>query len=104
MTSGAVLIGDELAAQKVASLGELHLIGAWPLGTSGGDKAAHIYQANQVQEAVWRGIIAPFLQHGPAAGGGGSGGISLGKGIAIAGVTAAAVIGAWQLYEAWRGA
>jgi hypothetical protein len=36
----------------------LMVFGAW--NGAGNDAAAHIYQANGVQEAVWRGVIAPW--------------------------------------------
>jgi hypothetical protein len=101
MESGAVLIGDDLPAQQVSSLGEMHLIGAWPMGTKGNDAAAHIYQANKVQEAVWKGIIAPYLQHGPVAPTAPNSG-GLATKIAVAGLALAAGILGWQLYEAMR--
>lgn len=49
-----------LACQELGQRGNLALVGAWPPGTDGNDKAAHIYQANTVQDALWRAYLAPW--------------------------------------------
>jgi hypothetical protein len=54
MPNGEVPLSRQLDA------GAFHMLGAWPPGSPGMDAAAHIYQANVVQPAVWRAFIAPW--------------------------------------------
>jgi hypothetical protein len=93
----------QLGVQQAASRGALRLYGAWPAATAGTDAAAHVYQVNQVQEAVWREVIAPWMKGSAASGAGGGSGTGATKTIGIAAVAASAALLAWHLYKRRRG-
>lgn len=57
-----------VGAQEFGQAGNVVLVGAWPPGTSGTNAAAHVYQANAVQAAVWRTYLAPWIQNQPISG------------------------------------
>ena len=50
---------EAVPIMEYGTVGNLHMVGSWPVGTKGNDAAAHIYQSRQVQAALWTTWIAP---------------------------------------------
>ena len=50
---------ETVPIMEYGTVGNLHMVGSWPVGTKGEDAAAHIWQSRQVQAALWTTWVAP---------------------------------------------
>lgn len=50
---------EAVPIMEYGTVGNLHMVGSWPVGSKGDDATAHIYQSRQVQAALWTTWIAP---------------------------------------------
>lgn len=85
---------SSVVVQRFGQAGNLMLVGSWPKGP-GDDAAAHIYQANTVQPAVWRAYLAPWLAEKRAWGSPKNRPTNWSMVAGVASVVAALSVGAW---------
>ncbi|MFA4971390.1 MAG: hypothetical protein WC683_02170 [bacterium] len=101
----ALSLGDSVGAKPIdidlgipvaeaIGIGALFILGVYPPDFPPDDKQAHIYQANECQEAVWRTLLAPWARGELVfAKGGGS--------AKVAAVVGGAIVG-FLLHQLWR--